>query len=320
MSNEDKLGLFPSPWDSKRVLYAVRSATAEDMVGIPDEWDGLASIMPCLGDQGNIGSCGGWAGASLMHALIKLNDGREILPSAGSIYWHSRDYITPPPSGDGTSCLAIMKTLTKDGAAPESCSPTDTQYPFEIADCDDWRALASQYKIKIYRQVPNNPDSFKAAMWGVTWPQPYTMPDGSPGKCPLFIGVPVYTSFNSGQNGVIPLPQDGETLRGGHALAIRGWKKIGNEYYWIVVNSWGDRSGDDGIYYLPFGYPIWEGWLPTDDEPLPQPVPPEPTPPEPTPPEPGPPQPEPPAPEPEPRKSWWEKIWEFIKRIWEIFR
>lgn len=308
---EQQLGMSPSPYDSRTIAYAVRSATPEDMVTIPDEWDGMKDIAYCLGSQGNIGSCGGWAGAGLMKVLIRLNDNLDILPSAGAIYHQSRTFITPPPTGDGTSAIAVMRALQKIGAAPESCAETDTKAPFEISYCDNWRDEAGKYKIGTYRRVPLDPDSIKAAIWGVTYPQPYG------GKTPLFIAVPVWQSFfTAHDDGVVPMPKDGEKYRGGHALIIRGWKKIGSGYYWIIVNSWGASLGDNGIYYLPFEYPMWEAWMVTDDEPLPKPTPPEPQP------DPSPqpdPQPDPqPQPQPEPdNKSWWQKI---LDTILDFFR
>jgi len=263
------LGCQKSPWDDKRVLYAVRSATAEDVRDIPDEWDGLAEEIPCLGSQGNIGSCCGWAGKALMQTIISLNDGVDQEVSAGSIYAHSRDYLLIKPD-EGSTPLAVMKTLQKDGACTEECSPTDTVAPFELADCPDWKNIARWYRIGTYRQVPLDVDSMKAAIWGVTYPQPYG------GQCPLYVAIPVYTSFSYNNNGVVPMPRDGETMRGGHAVVIRGWKRIGIRDYWIFVNSWGTAWGDNGIGYLPFDYPIWEAWMITDDEPIkpePQPEP-----------------------------------------------
>ncbi len=286
---QSRLGCFKSPWDSKRLLYMVRSPSFEEVVQIPEEWDGLKDIIPCLGNQGDVGTCVGWAAKGLMFAIVQFNDKRKIDFSAGSIYAHSREYCDPPidPASDGSYPIAAMKTLTKDGATTEQCSPTDVIKPFSLAECPEWREIAKDYKFSTYRQVPNDPDSMKAAIYGVTYIQPYTMSDGSSGKCPLYVAIPVYWSFQdaSSNGGVVAMPQSNEYLLGGHAVLIRGWKKINNQPYWIVVNSWGTEVGDKGVYYLPFGYPLYEAWMITDDQPLPEPEP-EPTPPpqpEPTP-------------------------------------
>jgi hypothetical protein len=294
-----KLGCVPSPWDTKRLLYMVRSPSYQEAVQLPAEYDGLADYVYCLGDQGDVGSCTGWAGAGLMHAIVNLNDDRLIRFSAGSIYAHARSYCNPPLPDDvqGAHPLSVMKTLAKDGATTEECAPTDTSYPFKLIECGSWREIAAEYKIGTYRQVPTDPESLKAAIYGVTYVQPYRMPDGAPGKCPLFIAIPVYQSFDRADDngGIAPMPVENEPLRGGHAVLIRGWKLIAGKPHWVMVNSWGTSKGDRGIYYLPFGYPIWEAWMITDDAPLP------------------PPGPEPPGPA---RKSWWE----VFRIVWDKMR
>jgi len=268
------LGCQKSPYDPRTILFAVRSATAKDVKDIPDEYD---MGIKCPGNQGNIGSCCGWAAKSLMEWTVLKNDELLMGLSAGSIYAHSWDHMIIPPS-EGSTPIAIMKTLQKDGACTELCSPTDTVAPFELDDCSNWKEIASNYKIGTYRQVPLDVDSMKAAMWGTTQPQPYGEP------CPLYIAIPVYTSFSEGgSTGIVPMPKDGDTLRGGHAVIISGWKRFGDSYFWTVVNSWGKSWGDNGICYLPFDYPIWEAWMITDDDPIkpdpePAPDPPEPEP------------------------------------------
>lgn len=243
-------------------------------------------------------NCGGWAGAGVTKALIKLNDRRNILPSAGGIYVHSRELSDPPiTEGEGTTALGVMKCLANVGAVTEDCAPTDKTSPFELIECAEWRDVANNYRVDNYRTVPLDPASLKAAIYGITYPQPYVMPDSSPGKCPLFLVIPLYYSIGQAEvnGGIVAMPSPGEGFYGYHAVIMRGWKKITGLDYWIIVNSWGN-TGDKGIYYFPVGYPIEEAWMVTDDAPLPEP-PPEPSPePEPTP--------EPtPTPEPEPQPT-----------------
>lgn len=47
---------------------------------------------------------------------------------------------------------------------------------------------------------------------------------------------------------------------GYHQMTIIGW----NDECWIVQNSWGKEYGDDGIVYIPMGYPIMEAWTTLD--------------------------------------------------------
>jgi len=270
-----RLGCFGSPWDRERLSYMIRQPTYQEAQQIPAEYDGLAEYLPCQGDQGNIGSCCGWAGKGLTHAIVLLNEKRNIDVSAGSIYLHSREYTYVPVNQEGSTPLGVMKLLTKVGATTEECAPTDTESPFELNECINWKEIAADFRVFQYHQVPTDPESIKAALYGITYIQPYTMPDGSPGKCPLYLAIKVYKSFKEANTngGVVPMPSPGETLLGGHAILIRGWKNIDGQDYWILVNSWGTDIGDKGIYYLPVGYTIDEAWMITDDEPHPGPEP-----------------------------------------------
>lgn len=267
-----KLGLLPPVYDSRNLLYAVRSATPEDIKDIPEVWDGLKGKVECLGSQGSNPTCGGWAGAGLLKYLIETNDRMNLLPSAGAIYDRSRYFITPPPA-EGTSAIAVMKCLQNIGGVPEWCAETDIKAPFEIEYCDDWESEAHKWRIGTYREVPVNVASIKAAIWGLTVAQPFKEPT------PLFIAVPVWESFfTAHSDGVVPMPTEGEKYEGGHAMLLRGWPEVKDDVYWACPNSWGKNMGDSGIYYLPLSYPIWQCWLATDDKPY-RPDDPEPEPP-----------------------------------------
>jgi hypothetical protein len=102
------------------------------------------------------------------------------------------------------------------------------------------------------------------------------MSDGSPGKCPLYIAIPIFGGMYGSQarkTGVVPSPVPNEYIYGYHAVILIGWKNINGEPYWIMVNSWGTDKADNGIYYLPFDYPMTEAWMITDDPPIPNPEP-----------------------------------------------
>ncbi len=277
MDLRKRLGMRRSPWDNKRLLYMVRRPTLAEAETIPAEFDGLAEYCPCLGDQGDIGDCGGWAGKAVMHAITFLNDRREINFSAGSIYEHSRDYVDPPIPSDeeGTTALGVMKFLADKGADTEECAPTPSQEPLQFVECANWQDIAKDFKIPSYHQVLTDQASLQAAIMGITFPQPYTMPDGSPGKAPLFITLDVYQSIEpaASNGGLVPLPQPGDPLQGSHAIELRGWKQINGQYYWIFVNSWGLSVGNHGVYYFPYGYPVAEAWLINVGAPVPGPEP-----------------------------------------------
>lgn len=256
---ESRLGVFPSPWDNLR--FRVRSPTPAELEEIPDEYEGLEKYQ-VIGDQGNIGSCVGWCGEKVMEITNHLIDLEPDDLSAGWLYERSRFYANIPPWTEGSTNLGLMKALNKEGATTEKCCPTDTVSPFSCEPCVGAEEIAAEHAVDSYWQVNAIEGDMKAAIWGVTHEAPYKMPDGSLGKLPLCAAYPVHESFKEGyDNGIVPLPHIGDTLLGGHSSCVAGWKIIDGEGYWVNYNSWGKEVGDEGKFYLPFGYPFYDAWI-----------------------------------------------------------
>jgi len=71
----------------------------------------------------------------------------------------------------------------------------------------------------------------------------------------FLIGFTVYESFESNDvalTGVVPMPQFGESVLGGHSVEICGYD-IATRMF-IFKNSWSDKWGDKGYGYMPFSY------------------------------------------------------------------
>ncbi len=73
---------------------------------------------------------------------------------------------------------------------------------------------------------------------------------------PISFGFTVYESFESdvGANGIVPMPQPGETVLGGHAVVALGYKHIKGQLYFECRNSWGSSWADHGYFWMPAGY------------------------------------------------------------------
>lgn len=262
-----RLGALPSPADPRH--YRVRLPTKEEVIELPEEFDGL---LPYHDNekwysQGDIGSCVGWAGKIAMGITNYLLDLVADDLSAGWLYKKSRDKSIIPPGVEGSTNLGLMKALKKIGATTEECCPTDTKSPWDgINPCTDIGNPESEhypgkYAIDSYWYVNPFVTDFQSAIYGVTHEAPYKMPDGSQGKIPLIVAFPVYESFYDAlEGGIVPIPEAGERLLGGHASVLRGWGIIDDGKYFKNTGSWG-RTGDDGTYHIPFGYPFYEGWL-----------------------------------------------------------
>lgn len=55
------------------------------------------------------------------------------------------------------------------------------------------------------------------------------------------------------------------SIEGAHAVLIIGWKIIDNKKYWIILNSWGDQWGDNGLGYIETTSLILESYCIIDD-------------------------------------------------------
>ena len=72
---------------------------------------------------------------------------------------------------------------------------------------------------------------------------------------PFIFGFVVYESFESKevtQHGIMPMPQKGEKVLGGHAVAAVGYDD--DKKMVIVRNSWGKKWGKDGYFHMPYEF------------------------------------------------------------------
>jgi cathepsin B len=63
-----------------------------------------------------------------------------------------------------------------------------------------------------------------------------------------FIIYPDFLTFNH-KSGVYEWNGKGDPITG-HSVEIIGWGERNNKPYWIVKNSWGDKWGDNGYFYI----------------------------------------------------------------------
>lgn len=71
---------------------------------------------------------------------------------------------------------------------------------------------------------------------------------------PVSTGMVVYPDFYefNAKKDIYEWNGKGEAI-GGHAIELVGWGEEGNKKYWIVKNSWGDKWGRDGYFYMARG-------------------------------------------------------------------
>jgi hypothetical protein len=175
-----------------------------------------------------------------------------------------------------------MQALNGEGCVKEIDCPTPTDNkPFDY-ESDELFKKAAEHAIDEYWNVNPQPNDVKAAIYGITHEMPYKMSDGTPGKTALISAFPVYKGFEDAANngtGIVPNPSWFDQLLGGHSSAIIGWKIIDGKEYYINYNSWGEKAGDGGLFYIPTDYPFYPNdWFlihigPPTENPNPPPTP-----------------------------------------------
>jgi len=194
-------------------------------------------------DQGALGSCTANAIASGLREYWEKLSGNLTLLSRLWLYWEERNMEGTINEDAGAYIRDGMKILQKLGCAPEADWPYDTtkftQTPPENSTTD-----ATKFIITEYHRVTDL-ISLKSAL-----------AEGSP----VVLGIDVYSSFESSQvaqTGLVPQPNDGEQLLGGHAVLAVGYKddtKNLDQGVVICRNSWSESWGDKGYFYLPYSY------------------------------------------------------------------
>lgn len=284
----------------------------------------LRSNMPAVRDQGQLGSCTGFALTGIFMYLAKKLFGEAYLASALAVYYDERVIEGTVEDDAGAEIADGIDVLLKNGAGPESLCPYNIR-KFTSKPSDDYYAAAKK-DLALHSYRVDNPDgtSIRAAL---------TL------GMPVVIGFTVYPEIEglNPTNYLLPLPNPGEESVGGHAVVICGHDDERQVY--TAQNQWSSDWGADGFFEMPYAY-VHDGNLTQDchvvdqeEDPMPKPEPPTPPPVPPSPPEP-PPIPEPPLPptpplppepplpptpplppEPPPEPSWIQSILDFIKTL-----
>ncbi len=293
---EQRIGALPSRFDARSLEY-MKLPTPTVASETPDVFTGLEEFSPInFGrSQGSVGSCVGWDWSYCYETMLELLNIHQIIASnrqrtdgliagyvltimsAGWAYWESRRNSKPPVPDhiEGSTNLGAVRAAQKIGICTELLVPTDIIAPFDkINQTVQMYKQALSYRVSSYHNISNDPESIKAAIYGLLHRMPYDMPDGTQGKAPLMSAFPVYSNFrDSYDDGIVPMPTG--RLLGGHSSPIFGWTIIDDKPYWINFGSWGTGVGDNGVFYIPFDYPFYQNdwWLlkiaPTPEPPKP---------------------------------------------------
>jgi C1A family cysteine protease len=230
-----RYGWVPDLPDQRDHTYAV---TANLVTNIPDSVD-LRSQCPAVYDQGQLGSCTGNAIAgALEFDRIKQNL-NVFVPSRLFIYYNERVIENTVASDSGAQIRDGIKSVATQGDCPED------EWPYDITKFADQPPQscyvdALKYKAVQYQSVTQNLADMQGCLAS---------------GYPFVFGFTVYESFESAdvaKTGDMPMPKSGEQIMGGHAVLAVGYDS--GDRVFIVRNSWGDKWGDAGYFYMPYAY------------------------------------------------------------------
>lgn len=231
-----RYGWLPDLPDHRDHLYA---APPRVLAALPKKVDLRAHCPPVL-DQGELGSCTAHAIANA-HRFDQMKQGiaRSFLPSRLFIYYNERAIEGTLRSDAGAMIRDGIKTLAKQGACPEPLWPYDIA---KFATKPPARAFAEAEKHQAiaYQRLTQSLAQMKGCLAA---------------GYPFVFGFSVYERFESAavaKTGKVPLPGPNEKSLGGHAVLAVGYDDAGHNV--IVMNSWSERWGDKGCFYLPYAY------------------------------------------------------------------
>jgi len=201
------------------------------------DYDAAAKQLP-VKDQGTSGSCGGQAWAGALEAAKFIREGEPVQLSAKDIYSHC--FIAP----EGSQESDLINYVENHGVALESDIPSyDNGQPpteqfmetiQERTDVQDTDAL-NQIVISSYTFNGNDINQVKQAIdTGVT-------------VCAFYGNNACWQTGN----GVVEVPSL-DQLDWGHWVFLT--KYDDTKQLVTVKNSWSDKAGDAGYFYLPYSY------------------------------------------------------------------
>jgi hypothetical protein len=205
----------------------------------------LTNYCPEVGNQGQIGSCVGWAAgyAAYTIAVAKMNgttDKIQITSDAFSAMYLFNNVKKDCKKGSliGDAC----QFLVKNGDLKAAEFDADVENCFKTGD-DTQKAKARQYRIKDYQTLFGVEDSPEQKIF-ITKKMLAT---GSP----VIIGMTIRKNFENLKEDEVWEPESGDTrYLGGHALCVVGYDMSRNAFR--LMNSWGKSWGDNGFGWVSF--------------------------------------------------------------------
>lgn len=215
------------------------SAGRLDVAATEYELKNVGSI-PVL-DQAQQGSCTGHGTAfAVMTAQLAAKQ-KPVVPSRAMIYYDARIPERTTHEDAGASVRDAVKGVVRYGVVPDSEFPYSDQVFDRAPSSQDYKDALLQQAVVYEAVARTHVNQAIASGFAVVF------------------GFTVYESFESAQvarTGVVPIPQQGEQVLGGHCVAAWGFNSKRSAgaipaQTLACRNSWGGGWGDHGNFYLP---------------------------------------------------------------------
>lgn len=219
--------------------------------------------MSPVKDQGNLGSCVGFAVTALkefqenVEYALEREEGSDYVREIESYdlseqwtYWNTKKIDPWGPSVEGTSIRYALKVLQKIGCPPEKAwRYTDDK--INIGKPESWSHLVARW---------NKIDSY----WRLSTPEDIIASIRDLG--PVVLGVGCYEEiFSPEPDGFVSYPSQPQYCYGGHAILACGYDKAKERV--LFKNSWSEGWGDGGYGWLGYDYIrdfCWDAWVTKD--------------------------------------------------------
>lgn len=204
-------------------------------------------------NQGPVGSCVGNAVCTAVHAALMKQHSPTFQPSRLFNYYNARSRQGWEDIDSGAYIRDAIKSVAQEGVPNELDWPYDTRQ-LTTRPPDGVYEKALQHRGWLYRRVADyNP---------VTGSDPVSDIKACllTEKLPVIFGFVLYSSFDW-TNGIIEMPQAGDSVLGGHAAVVTGFNDETRRFKW--QSSWGGDWAAFGRGEMTYDY-FMDGWLTSD--------------------------------------------------------
>ncbi|TDF59519.1 C1 family peptidase [Cupriavidus sp. L7L] len=229
-----------------RLQDALAAGALEAVAALPPSCD-LREPWWTIGDQGNTGSCVGWASTDgvMRYHLVKAQKLGQTDRLSPRYTWMASkeidEFVSRPETfieTSGTSLKAAMDICRKYGVVLDELLPFHLDMLMYRGTEKEFYAAAALRRAAAYFNLGKNLNQWR------TW----LVSNG-----PILAGLAVDATWDSAldTNGLLDQFQP-DTVRGGHAVCIVGYT---SDNRFIIRNSWGTTTwGDKGFGYASEAY------------------------------------------------------------------